>query len=528
MMSPNQWQLKRLEQAMGRPGIAAQVAALRSQRKAEDAGVKSGAAKGSAVSADIIHLLNRITYGPTQAELQLAQAMGYEDYLELQLQPESLDDAFLESLLADLFPSLAMSYQQIFEQLESNEDFEPAGELIVATIARQLFSPRQLFELMTEFWTNHFNVYIFDGPVQFLKTVDDRENIRPFAMGNFGDLLRADARSPAMLYYLDNFSNTKFGPQENYARELMELHTLGVDGGYTESDVVEVARCFTGWTIDPRQAELFTFEAEEHDTDEKQVLGQLIPAGGGIEDGEQVLELLLDHPSTGTFLAGKLCRRFIADHPPQSVVNELASIYTSSGGDIRAMLRGLFLSDEFRGSAQQKFRRPIEYVNNVVRTLDPVESDGYFQVVFRQLESLGQIPYFSVPPTGYGDESKDWLNTNALLGRWNVGFSIAFGDLPAGSRAGNDGGFRDERVMADFFALRIFDLIGEARTPAEIVDTLLDRVLHRSVGADDRSTLIAHAAAGGPASAPLTLVDAVARGRAVLSSILASRYFQNR
>ncbi len=478
---------------------------------------------------ELVHLLSRTSFGISRGELEIAQLLGYDGYLDYQLDYQAIDDAWLEDVLAELFPSLAMSYQEIFQAVESDQEFNPAPELIVATMARQLFSPRQLFEVMTEFWTNHFNVFIFDGPVQYLKTGDDRDNIRPHALGRFRDLLYANARSPAMLIYLDNFSNTKFGPNENYARELMELHTLGVDGGYTETDVKEVARCFTGWTIDPRTEQLFAFNPLEHDTGEKTVLGQTIPAGQGIEDGEQVLEILLAHPSTARFLATKLARRFIADDPPASVIDEVADAYAASDGDVRFMLEVLLGSDEFLAASEQKFKRPAEFVGSVVRTLEPVSEGDYFGVVFRQLEGLGQIPFFEEEPTGYGDTIDHWLNSNALLGRWNLGFGVAFGDVPVGSRAAFDDREPDaERVMADFIQLPIFELLDEARTPAEIVDRLVERVLYRPLTRDERDTLIEHAAAGRPGSAPLELGDAVSAARSALAALLASHHFQMR
>ncbi|MEM9533417.1 MAG: DUF1800 domain-containing protein [Pseudomonadota bacterium] len=485
---------------------------------------KSGRRK--AADPNLIHLLNRTSFGVSPADQALAEQLGFEGYLEYQLSADQIDNTGLEGFLADLLPSLAMPYQEILDRLE-DDDFSPAVDLIVGTIIRQLFSPRQLFEVMTEFWTNHFNVFLFDGPVQYLKTGDDRDNIRPHALGVFGDLLRANARSPAMLYYLDNYSNTRFGPNENYARELLELHTLGVDGGYTEFDVVEVARCFTGWTIDPRADDLFAFESREHDDEAKTVLGVELPAGQGIGDGEQVLELLLEQPATADFLAAKLCRRFVADEPPATLVSAVADTFRVSGGDIPASLRTLFLSPEFAASSGQKFRRPAELVGSLVRNLQPTEGSDYFSVIFRELETLGQLPFFSVPPTGYGDRQSDWLSTNSLLSRWNIGFSIAYGEVPVGTRAGGDGEGR-EQPMADYFRLDMFELLGGARTPAEIVDQLVDRILHAPVGSADRDALARLAADGEPSSVPLDLSQAVAAGRSVLSAILASRHFQNR
>ncbi len=516
-----------IARVLERSGAAHHLSQWHSNKQTGVGKVRSSVSKG--VDQDLVHLLNRTSFGISGPDLAVARELGFEGYLDYQLNPEQIDNQGLEALLLDLFPALGMSYQEIFERL-SDDGFDPASQLIVATIARQLFSPRQLFEVITEFWTNHFNMFLFDGPVEYLKIVDDGQNIRPLALGRFSDLLNASARSPAMLYYLDNFTNTRVGPNENYARELMELHTLGVDGGYTENDVLEVARCFTGWTIDPRTEEVFAFSEVDHDDGAKTVLGVDIPAGGGMADGEQVLELLLNHPATPRFLATKLCRRFIRDQPSEQAVNRVAESYANSGGQIRTVLRDLLLSDEFLASENQKFRRPNELVGAMARSLQPVDGSNYFSVIFRLLETLGQIPFLAADPTGYGDVRDDWLNTNALLSRWNLGFSIAFGEIPAATRVDPEDIPDDGRVpvMADFFAVSVLDLLGDARSPAQIVDRVLEEFLHRPIGASDRAALIELAAGGQPSSAPLSLARATNAARAVLASALASRYFQNR
>ena len=246
--------------------------------------------------------------------------------------------------------------QQLLQQLISNR------------IVRGVYSERQLQEVMTDFWFNHFNVFWDKGADRWLTTDFEMNTIRPNALGKFKDLLLATAQSPAMLFYLDNHlstapsavvqraiqnnANRKPGINENYARELMELHTLGVDGGYTQKDVTEVARALTGWTIDrPRMTANFIFRPAMHDRGEKTVLGQRIPANGGIQDGQRVIDILVQHPSTARFISTKLVRRFVSDNPPQSLVDKVAATYTKTGGDIREMLRTIFFSSEFMSPA---------------------------------------------------------------------------------------------------------------------------------------------------------------------------------
>ncbi len=199
-----------------------------------------------------------------------------------------------------------------------------------------------------------------------------------------------------MLFYLDNYSNTVQGPNENYARELMELHTLGVNGGYNEADVAEVARCFTGWTIDDRNGDFFGFFSITHDFEEKTVLGNTIPAGQGIEDGEQVLDILAAHPSTASFIASKLCVRFISDTPDQAIVDTVAQTFSDTDGDIRATMETLLTSDAFRNSQGIKFKRPAEYLTSAIRSTNAsIDAQGrYLQLFFDQLDNLGSVAVF--------------------------------------------------------------------------------------------------------------------------------------
>ena len=348
------------------------------------------------------------------------------------------------------------------------------AELHASRILRAVYSERQLQEVMVDFWTNHFNVFAGKGADRWLLPSYDRDTIRPNAMAKFSTLLQATAQSPAMLFYLDNFqsvspnanANRRGGPlqrlraqqqpqpqqqrrgiNENYARELMELHTLGVDGGYTQKDVQEVARCFTGWTIfQPRggaaavnammgegarrNAGTFFFNQRVHDDGEKTVLGHKIPAGGGIKDGLMVLDILAHHPSTAKFIATKLVRHFVADNPPQALVDRAAATFTKTDGDIRETLKTIFFSKEFNSteSYRAKIKRPFELVVSAIRTLG-AETNGGPQT-HQWIARMGEPLYGFQTPNGYSDAAESWVNTGALLERMNFGLALANNRIP--------------------------------------------------------------------------------------------------
>ena len=456
-------------------------------------------------------LLNRTSFGITEADWTRARSLGFQGYLEEQLDPASLDDSALEQALASRLPTLALDVPGLLTYAGNNANqFLPLTELVGATLARQLFSRRQLFQVMVEFWSNHFSVFHLDGPVRFFKSYEDRIAVRPHALGKFRDLLRASAHSPAMLYYLDNYANIVGVAQENYARELMELHTLGAEGGYTEADVREVARAFTGWTINGRATDGFAFVAGRHDTAAKSVLGEALPAGRGVEDGEAVLEKLATHPSTARFISTKLVRRFVADDPPQSLVDRLAAEFLATDGDIKSLLRMLFGSSEFAASADAKFKRPAELVMSMLRVTAPRAVGDYFRVINGRLTAMGQVPFQWDPPDGYPDRKDYWLNTTALLNRWNLGFDLVEGRLGPLLQI-------DESVLG-----------GAARTPAELVDRLGERILHRPLDAADRDTLIAFAAGPNAASTILTKQEREYAIVGLTGVMLASDYFQYR
>lgn len=373
-------------------------------------------------------LLRRTTYGITEADLALATSLGYEGWLEHQLNhtaiPENPD---LLARIASL-STLTMIPQQLYPESPGRV----INELTEATILRAAYSKRQLFERMVEFWTDHFNIDILNGNDSWLKTVDDRDVIRAHALGAFPALLDASAHSPAMLYYLDNDTSTAGNPNENYARELMELHTMGSTGGYTQQDVVEVARCFTGWTLWQRSSQpttgTFRFRANFHDTGQKIVLGNIIPAGGGIEDGLRVLEILVNHPSTARFIAGKLCRWLLGETPPHGAVDAVASAYTSTGGDIKAMIRAA-LRPEFLFEAPPRYKRPFHLFISIVRATGARLNTT--TAMRQRLEGAGHRPFYWATPDGYPDTLEYW--SGYLLPRWNFGASLMANEFSGAS-----------------------------------------------------------------------------------------------
>jgi uncharacterized protein (DUF1800 family) len=321
-------------------------------------------------------------------------------------------------------------------------------DLSEAKILRAVYSNRQLDEVLTDFWYNHFNIYLDKGADRYLVTDYEREAIRPHVLGKFRDLLEATAKSPAMLFYLDNWQSVgpnaprprpnpnnakqaRRGLNENYGRELLELHTLGVDGGYTQKDVTEVARCFTGWTINqPQRGGKFTFNPRLHDNGEKTVLGVVIPAGGGESDGEKVLDIVAHHPSTAHFISRKLAQRFVADEPPATLVDRMAQTFLKSNGDIREVLETMLASKEFwsAGAYRSKMKSPLEMVASAVRAVNG-DVDFAFPLV-NQVAQLGEPLYRKQEPTGYSNSSEEWVNTAGLLARMNFALQLANNKVP--------------------------------------------------------------------------------------------------
>jgi uncharacterized protein (DUF1800 family) len=493
----------------------------------------------------IIHLLNRIGFGPRPGDVEKVKRMGIDKYVDQQLHPDRIDDSGLQTKLAGL-DSLGMTVAQLYQKYPapqfvarelglrpgkgqapnpqtpnktqpgaqdsdttkesqreqrqkilayySQKGLKPPATLIqelqTQKIIRAVYSERQLQEMMADFWFNHFNIFWGKGADKWMTTDFEINAIRPNTLGKFQDLLLATAKSPAMLFYLDNFQSSapnttlrgnrrraqgrpgrglddpriqdrlrqralqrgrpgdqpgmmpeqqqqraelinqlgkrKAGINENYAREIMELHTLGVDGGYTQKDVQEVARCFTGWTIlAPRQNGSFVFREFMHDDGEKVVLGQKIPAGGGIKDGEKVIEILSRHPNTARFISTKLVRRFVSDNPPQSLVDRVAGVYTKTGGDILQMMRTILTSQEFYATENHraKIKSPFELAVSSVRALGGQTSGS--RPIAQFIGKMGQPLYAYQAPTGYPDRAEQWVNTGALLERLNFGLALS-------------------------------------------------------------------------------------------------------
>ncbi len=369
----------------------------------------------------IAHLLNRATYGPRPGQMEKVQQLGREKWIEQQLDYKDIDDDALDWRLRR-YDTLKWQAQDLMS-LSGSDDFGGGDKDLVAyelaqmTLVRAVFSERQLYEVMVGFWTDHFSIYQFKNDVLYFKTVDDREVIRPHALGKFRDLLKASAHSPAMLHYLDNTENEKSHPNENYAREIMELHTLGVHGGYTEQDIQEVARCLTGWGKNDDGE--FEYHSSWHDDGEKIVLGHVIPAGGGKEDGDKVLEILVNHPSTPKFICTKLVRRFIADDPPQNIIDACVSIWQSTDGDIRAVLRALLTHPDF-DSAPPKLKRPFELMASLLRATN-ANYDGNRNLI-DLLDRMGHRPFAWATPDGYPDKAVGWANN--MLPRINLALDL--------------------------------------------------------------------------------------------------------
>ena len=401
--------------------------------------------------------LSRMTFGPRPEERQRAAEIGLAAWVEEQLAYETLDDQPVYWRLQN-FETLSMSANELLDwhsDLFDGVDMETVPrELAQATLIRQVYSRRQLYETMAEFWSDHFNISVEKEDCWYLKTVDDRQVIRPHALGNFRDLLWASAHSPAMLIYLDNQVNYSQHPNENYAREVMELHTLGVEGGYNQQDVMELARCLTGWTVktDFWRGD-FTFNPDFHDWGAKTVLGMKIEpasrAEEGVREAEQVLERLAAHPSTARFTAFKLARRFIADDPPEALVAKGAAAFAQTNGDIRAVLRTILLDG--LAQIQPKFKRPVDFVVSALRLLNAhTEANGQ---LLDYLARMGQVPFRWPTPDGYPAISRPWMGN--LQPRWQFAMALA----------------RNEIEGTQVEAPKLAEHSG-ARTPAEVVDQL--------------------------------------------------------
>ena len=371
--------------------------------------------------APTARLLNRGGFGPRPGQIAEVEKRGREAWVNWQLAPDGSETPALAVQLArlDVLQTDPMD-------LHDMQEDEVVAQLDQADLLRAVYTKWQLYERTVDIWSNHLNIYARKGLGSFRKGKDDREVVRTHALGKFPDLIKASAHSPAMLAYLDNQMNVRGVPNENYARELMELHTLGVHGGYSQKDVQEVARCLTGWTFERRFLHAkgtFRFDADLHDDGEKTVLGHRIPAGGGQTDGEIVLDILTRHPACASFVASKICRSFLGD-ADSDWRPKLAEVYLATGGDIPAMVRPLLLSPEVL-SGPPVAKRPFDFVASSLRALAAQTDCG--PAVQDHLRRMGQPPYEWPMPDGYPDRPSAW--TGSLLARWNFALELTSGAM---------------------------------------------------------------------------------------------------
>jgi len=417
-------------------------------------------------------LVNRTTFGFTPALYEEVEELGFDEFVETQLHAQGIDDALSDAMISG-YDTLTMTSDEIYTVYEE-DDGVPIRQLVEATILRSVFSKRQLQERMVEFWSDHFNIDILDGLVPFLKTADDRDVIRTHALSTFPQLLNASAHSAAMLFYLDNYANSVGHAQENYARELMELHTLGVDGPYTQQDVEEVSRCLTGWTIANRDNPLgfgsFVFYPPYHDTGSKTVLGQFIPAGGGESDGQTVLDILAYHPSTAAFIAGKLCKRFCAYDPPQQLIDDVRDTYLATGGDIKSMLRVILTPNVLHSMATPKFKRPFHLMASLLRASNASIQNP--RLLLEMLFIMGHAPFFWPRPDGYPDDLSAWATS--LLPRWQF-VSYLFDGVFPGVSVDVDSLIESRGLGQGYEVSAIDQVLGQPFTTVE-VDLLNDFV----------------------------------------------------
>jgi uncharacterized protein (DUF1800 family) len=504
--------------------------------------------------AAALHLLSRATFGPRPGDVERVRRLGAAAWLERELAPRREGDTMVDTALAPMktltmsIPALLREYPRpdpaLREKIQSGqmtqrelmEMYPPekrpgriVAELQAAKMVRAVIAERQLEEVMVDFWFNHFNVFAPKAEVRWYVTAYERDAIRPHALGRFPDLVRATMRHPAMLYYLDNWLSAradfrlpagpnrgrKAGLNENYARELLELHTLGVDGGYTQKDVTEVARAVDREARErPREDGRFVFRPVMHDRGEKVVLGHRIAAASGDSDGDRVIEIVTRHPSTARFIATKLVRRFVADDPAPALVDRVAATYRSTDGDIPAMLRTIFTAQEFwaADARRAKIKKPFEFVASAARAVSAqVDARGAFELA-RATGEIGEPLYEAQPPTGHPDRADAWVSTGALLARMNFALALAQNRYPG--------------VRVD-----LTSVLGgtDGTRPAAVLDRLLAAVLHGGVTRETRAVLASQLG-----DRELTRLDRDDRGPArtdfekIMALVLGSPEFQRR
>jgi uncharacterized protein (DUF1800 family) len=439
--------------------------------------------------------MQRMTYGPRLDELARAAQDGLPAWIEEQLNPESIDDPAV-TLRTRKFDRLNLHANA----LDGYDARELVGELKTDTLLRQIYSRRQLYEQMVDFWTDHFNISVHKNRHAWaLKIVDDREVIRPYAMGNFHELLSASAHSPAMLVYLDNQANLKDQPNENYARELMELHTLGIDGGYTQQDVMELARCLTGWTVKKHfyKGE-FTFNADQHDTGAKTVLGSEIQPGG-MAEVESILEVLAHHPCTAQQIATKLVQRFICEDPlihAPTLVQAAEDSFLQTGGEITEVLKVVLLDSLVNNPnlMRPKYKRPVNFITGTLRMLNAETKAG--QEIWQLFTMMGQ-PTFEWPtPDGPPDESLPWANN--LIPRWRFAYNLA-------------------RSTFEDTSLDLAALTAKIKSPADLVDQISLRLLGKPYPGREKEIFLRTLS---------TELDEEQVARVVLAGVIASPLYQ--
>jgi uncharacterized protein (DUF1800 family) len=428
-------------------------------------------------AGSVSRLVRRTTMGVTPAEMTRATQMGYQGYLNYQLNYTRINDDVVDAAVASKWPLLSQTNDVLF----SADATQARTQLQESSIYRAAFSQRQLYERMVEFWSDHFNQDM--DKVGYLLISDQRDVIRKNALGKFPDLLKASAHSPSMMAYLDQNASRNTAPNQNYAREIMELHTLGVDGGYTQDDVAALSRVLTGWTIQGRG--VFTFNPAIHDWTAKTVMGVTIPAGApslgaaGINEGEQMLDMLVNHPSTAKFIATKMLKWLLDPNPSDAQINTVASVYKATGGDIKAMIR-VILNDTWLAAAPMKLKRPFHFLASAMRSTNPTVAT--MTTLNGQLGVLGQSLFSWDTPDGYPDKIEYWAGN--IVPRWS--FGTVMSSLNSTTT-----------VVVDTAPYR-------AGSPAAAVDLLDQNFFGGEMSAVTRSALLAYAGTA-------TLTDAKAR-----------------
>lgn len=496
--------------------------------------------------------LNRLGFGPRPGDLAAFNTLGATPeecltaYVEQQLYPENIDDSACDALIGTYgFTTLGKSQAQLWAEhikqpgISYGERIKPVEETRKVAFLRAIYSRRQLNEVLADHWHNHFSIFGWDGWTAPMFVHYDRDVIRANMLGNFRTMLEAVTTSPAMLYYLDNQSNSGGNPNENYARELFELHTMGAenyygvvttikDGNYehpapkdsngkpllyVDDDVYGATTCFTGWRIDEATG-LFKFDATAHFPYQKLVMGRLIPTAQGIKDGRDVLDILARHPSAARYICRRLCRRLIADNPPERIVQAAADVFMANldaPDQLRQVTRTILLSPEFRTTWGEKIKRPFEYVVSLFRAAeaDYVPEDSFFW----NYESTGQPLFAWVPPNGYPDDKETWSSTMPMLQRWR------FCNSMIEWRYGGDGPNKDD------YRLPLVNP-SNVKTPNAIVDYWSDRLVGLRLPDSERQPIVDFMASGRNPNFDLPETDIADRLRYMIALIFMAPSFQ--